>query len=28
LKTFERTPNLNPAVRQRVEWGVRQLSRG
>jgi HEAT repeat protein len=28
LKTFERTPNLNPAVRQRLEWGVRQLSRG
>jgi anti-sigma factor RsiW len=28
LKTFEQTPNLNPAVRQRVEWGVRQLSRG
>ena len=28
LKIFERTPSLNPAVRQRVEWGVRQLSRG
>ena len=28
LKNFEQTPNLNPAVRQRVEWGVRQLSRG
>ena len=28
LKSFERTPNLNPAVRQRVEWGVRQLGRG
>jgi anti-sigma factor RsiW len=28
LKNFEQTPNLNPAVRQRLEWGVRQLSRG
>jgi Putative zinc-finger/HEAT repeats len=28
LKSFERTPNLNPAVRQRLEWGVRQLGRG
>ena len=28
LKSFEQTPNLNPAVRQRVQWGVRQLSRG
>jgi len=28
LKNFEQTPNLNPAVRQRVQWGVKQLSRG
>ncbi|HEX7961102.1 MAG TPA: HEAT repeat domain-containing protein [Terriglobales bacterium] len=28
LKTFEQTPNLNPAVRERLQWGVRQLSRG
>ena len=28
LKTIQQTPNLNPAVRQRVEWGIHQLSRG
>jgi Putative zinc-finger len=28
LKRFQQTPNLNPAVRQRVEWGINQLSRG
>lgn len=28
LKNIQQTPNLNPAVRQRVEWGIHQLSRG
>lgn len=28
LKNFRQTPDLNPAVRQRVEWGITQLSRG
>jgi anti-sigma factor RsiW len=28
LKVFRQTPDLNPAVRQRVDWGIRQLSRG
>ena len=28
LRKFQQTPNLNPAVRQRAEWGLRQLGRG
>lgn len=28
LKNLQQTPNLNPAVRQRTEWGLRQLSHG
>ena len=28
LKDFRQTPDLNPAVRQRVDWGISQLSRG
>jgi hypothetical protein len=28
LKAFERTPDLHPTVRQRVEWGIHQLNRG
>jgi len=28
LKKFSETPDLNPAVRQRVQWGISQLSRG
>jgi len=28
LKAIQQTPNLNPAVRQRVEWGIHQLNRG
>jgi len=28
LKNFRQTPDLNPAVRQRVEWGITKLSRG
>ena len=28
LRTIQQTPDLNPAVRQRVEWGIHQLSRG
>jgi hypothetical protein len=28
LKSFQQTPDLNPAVRQRVEWGISKLSRG
>lgn len=27
LKNFRDTPDLNPTVRQRVEWGITQLSR-
>jgi len=27
LKTFRQTPDLDPVVRQRVEWGITQLSR-
>ena len=28
LRTIQQTPDLNPTVRQRVEWGIHQLSRG
>jgi hypothetical protein len=28
IKKFEQTPNLNPTVRQRAEWGISKLSRG
>ena len=28
LRNFQQTPDLNPAVRQRVEWGINQLTRG
>ena len=28
LRQFAQTPDLNPVVRQRVEWGITQLSRG
>lgn len=28
LKNLRQTPDLNPAVRQRVEWGISQLNRG
>ena len=28
LKAFEQIPDLHPTVRQRVEWGIHQLSRG
>lgn len=28
LKNLRHTPDLNPAVRQRIEWGIIQLSRG
>jgi anti-sigma factor RsiW len=28
IKQFEQTPNLNPTVRQRAQWGINKLSRG
>jgi hypothetical protein len=28
IKKFQQSPNLNPAVRQRAEWGINKLSRG
>jgi hypothetical protein len=28
IKKFQKTPNLNPTVRQRAEWGINKLSRG
>ena len=28
LRNFASTPNLDPAVKERIEWGVRQLNRG
>ena len=28
LRKFQKNPDLNPAVRQRLEWGISQLSRG
>jgi hypothetical protein len=28
IKKFEQTPNLNPTVRQRAQWGINKLSRG
>jgi hypothetical protein len=28
IKKFQQTPNLNPTVRQRAEWGINKLSRG
>ena len=28
LKELQQDPHLNPAVRQRVEWGIAQLKRG
>ncbi|MCU1287076.1 MAG: anti-ECFsigma factor, ChrR [Acidobacteriales bacterium] len=28
IKKFQKSPNLNPTVRQRAEWGINKLSRG